>query len=60
MIEIYKMDIEELVATTDIIIVAEFDIMNLERSGLRVPLERYSSEEIITLDKFQELLQKVA
>lgn len=55
-----EMSIEQLVTTTDIIVVGEFDIMNLESAGLRVSMKRHSSEELVSLDKFRELLQKVA
>lgn len=55
-----EMSIEELVATTDTIVVREFDIMNLEEVGLRVSMNQHSSEEIISLEEFQEQLQKVS
>ncbi len=58
--DVNEMSIEQLVATVDIIVVGEFDIMNLELAGLRVPMKRHSSEEIISLDKWQLQLQKVA
>jgi len=55
-ITISEMTIEQLVATSDVIISNEFDIMNLEVAGLRVSMNRHSSEEVVNLEQFQECL----